>query len=81
MVAYRQLGQTLLPDARLDPERIARHWDVVLPLVVTLRLRHCEASRLFGRLNSYARQHPRYRALKVLGRLVKTEFLCATSTR
>jgi TnpA family transposase len=47
----------------------------VLRLVVTLKLRHSEASRLFGRLNSYARQHPLYRALKELGRLVKTEFL------
>ena len=75
VAAHRQLGQTLLPDARLDPERIARHWDEVLRLVVTLKLRHSEASRLFGRLNSYARQHPLYRALKELGRLVKTEFL------
>ena len=25
VAAHRQLGQTLLPDARLDPERIARH--------------------------------------------------------
>ena len=75
VATHRQLGQTLLPDARLDPERIARHWDEVLRLVVTLKLRHSEASRLFGRLNSYARQHPLYRALKELGRLVKTEFL------
>ena len=39
------------------------------------RLRHSEASRLFGRLNPYARQHPFYRALKELGQLVKIEFL------
>ena len=43
--------------------------------MVTLKLRHSEASRLFGRLNFYARQHPLYRALKELGRLVKTELL------
>ena len=75
VTAHRQLGQMLPPDARLAPERIARHWDEVLRLVVTLKLRHSEASRLFGRLNSYARQHPLYRALKELGRLVKTAFL------
>jgi TnpA family transposase len=40
-----------------------------------LKLRHSEVSRLFGRLNSYTRQHPLYRALKELGRLVKAEFL------
>ena len=43
--------------------------------MVTLKLRYSEASRLFGPLNSYARQHPLYRALKELGRLIKTEFL------
>ena len=47
----------------------------MLRLVVTIKLRHSEAAHLFGRPNSYARQHPLYRALKELGRLVKTEFL------
>ena len=40
-----------------------------------MKLGYVQASTLLKRLNSYARQHPLYRALKDLGRLYKTDYI------
>ena len=54
---------------------IADHWDDILRLAATIRLKEAPASQLFRRISSYSRQHPLYRALKEFGRIIKTLFL------
>jgi len=72
---YRAEGYKLVPEGRIDYEHLVSQWDDILRLVVTVKLGYAKASTLFRRLNSYARQHPLYRALKDLGRLYKTRFI------
>ena len=43
--------------------------------VATIKLKEAAASPLFKRLNSYARQHPLYSALREFGKLPKSDFL------
>ena len=56
-------------------EHLVGQWDDLLRLAVSIKLGYVKASTIFKRLNSYARQHPLYRALKELGRLYKTEYI------
>jgi len=43
--------------------------------VASIKLGYVQASTLLKRLNSYARTHPLYKALKDLGRLYKTDYI------
>ena len=72
---YRAEGYKLVPEGRIDYQHLVGQWDDILRLVVTVKLGYAKASTLLRRLNSYARQHPLYRALKDLGRLYKTRFI------
>ena len=38
-------------------------------------MKHCTASQIFKRLNSYSRQHPVYRAIKEYGKIIKTIYI------
>ena len=51
------------------------HWEEILRLVVTIKLKKATASDIFRRLNSYSRQNALYTALKAFGRIVKTLFI------
>jgi TnpA family transposase len=42
---------------------------------VTIKLKEATASQLFKRLNSYAKQHPLYQALKEFGKIIKSLFM------
>ena len=64
-----------MPDRCINPEPIHEQWDEVLRFIATIRLKVTTASQLFRRLNSYARQHPLYRALKAFGKIPKTLFI------
>lgn len=72
---YEELGCEILPDAYIDKELIAAHWDEILRFIATIKLKHTTASQLFKRLNSYSKQHPLYRALKEFGKIIKTIFI------
>src|SRR5215210_454724 len=72
---YEELGCEILPDAHIDKELIAVHWDEILRFIATIKLKHTTASQLFKRLNSYSKQHPLYRALKEFGKIPKTLFI------
>jgi TnpA family transposase len=54
---------------------IEKHWDNILRLAATIKLKESTASQLFKRLSSYSINHPLYRALKQFGRIIKTIFL------
>jgi TnpA family transposase len=72
---YEQKGYKILPDGKFDVHLIKDNWDDILRFIATLKLNVTTADQLFKRLNSYSRQHPLYRALKELGKIVKTIFL------
>lgn len=72
---YKDLGYRILPENRVDYEQLVEQWDNVLRFVSSIKLGYSQASTLLKRLNSYARQHPLYKALKDLGRLYKTDFI------
>ena len=64
------------PSLRLHRySRIVTNWDDILRFMVTIQLKEATASDLFRRLNSYAKQHPLYRALKAFGRILKSLFI------
>ena len=72
---YEQKGYKILPDGKIDVQLIKDNWDDILRFIATLKLNVTTADQLFKRLNSYSRQHPLYRALKELGKIIKTLFL------
>ncbi len=75
VATYAEYGYKIEPDARIDLEHLMEQWDNILRLVATIKLGYTQASTILKRLNSYARQHPLYRALKNLGRLYKTDYI------
>lgn len=54
---------------------VAKQWDRILRLMVSIKLKHTLASLVMKRLNSYALQNPLYQALKELGKVIRTDFL------
>jgi TnpA family transposase len=54
---------------------IVEHWDDILRLITTIKLKEVTASELFRRLNSYSKQHTLYRALKAFGKILKSLFI------
>ncbi|MFD2572449.1 Tn3 family transposase [Spirosoma soli] len=72
---YKGKGYRIVPSARIDYENLIEQSDNLLRFLTTMRLGYTQPSTLLKRLNSYARQHPLYRALKDLGRLYKTDYI------
>lgn len=74
---YHKQGFLLLPSKGklIDEKQLGLQWDNVLRLLCTIKLKESKASEILGRLGSYSKQHPLYRALKELGRIYKTIFL------
>jgi TnpA family transposase len=72
---YQGLKYPILPDGYIDTGLIAKYWDDILRFVVTIKLKEATASQLFKRLNSYAKQHPLYKALKEFGKIIKSLFM------
>ncbi len=71
----KALGYQVLPSKVIKTKSIQEHWDDILRLITTIKLKEATASQLFKRLTSYSKQHPLYRALKQFGRIIKTLFL------
>jgi len=63
------------PSKTIDEDLIEEHWDEILRLVVTIKLKENTASDIFRRLNSYSKQHKLYAALKAFGRIIKSIFI------
>ena len=72
---YAQLGYKLLPTAVINEALITPQWDEVLRFIATIKLKETTASQLFRRLNSYAKHHPLYQALKEFGKIPKSAYL------
>lgn len=72
---YKELGYKIIPDHRIDQERIEEYWDDILRFVCTIKLGYEKGSSLFRRLNSYSRLNPLHKALKDLGRLYATLYI------
>jgi TnpA family transposase len=46
-----------------------------LRFVATIKLKESKASQLFGRLSSYSKSNPFYKALKEFGKIIKSIFI------
>ena len=67
---YQKLGYKVLPSRPIQQKLIKRHWDDILRFMTTIRLNKVNASQLFKRLSSYAKDNPLYKALKEFGRII-----------
>ena len=65
----------IIPAGYIDTELIEQHWDAILRLIATIKLKKVTASEIFRRLNSYSKQHALYRALKAFGKIIKSIFI------
>jgi TnpA family transposase len=63
------------PTGYIDDELAIQHWDDILRLIATIKLKEVTASDLFRRLNSYSKQHALYHALKAFGQIPKSLFI------
>ena len=63
---------TIKPAGYADDAMVIQHWDEILRLIATIKLKEVTASDLFRRLNSYSKQHALYRALKAFGQVPKS---------
>ncbi len=59
----------------INTDLIEQHWDDILRLIVSIKLKEVTASDIFRRLNSYSKQHAVYRALKTFGKIIKSIFI------
>lgn len=72
---YQKKDYKILPSRTINQKIIHEHWDDLLRFMVTIKLKHTSASLLFKRLSSYAKDHPLYKTLKELGRIIKSIFI------
>jgi TnpA family transposase len=72
---YKALGYKIVPDYRIDQERVEEYWDEILRFVCTIKLGYEKGSNLLRRLNSYARLNLLHKVLKDLGRLYSTLYI------
>lgn len=63
------------PDKTINENLIREHWDDLLRLVATIKLKESTASDIFRRLNSYSCQHVLYQTLKAFGQIIKSLFI------
>jgi TnpA family transposase len=75
--SYLKKNYRILPSKNMyiDEIIIAQQWDNILKLLCSIKLKESKASEILGRLSTYSKQHPLYKALKELGRIHKTIFL------
>ncbi len=60
---------------RIDPARIAAHWEQIVHLAASVYTGHTSAIHALARFGSAARGDPLYEALAQLGQLLRTVFL------
>ncbi|WP_167496550.1 Tn3 family transposase [Desulfopila sp. IMCC35006] len=59
----------------INDKLIREHWDDLLRLVATIKLKKTTALDIFRRLNSYSKQHSLYQTLKAFGQIIKSFFI------
>ena len=75
---YRHIDRSnwkIQPSGYIDTDLIIRHWDDILRMITTIKLKETTASDIFRRLNSYSKQHTLYKALKAFGQIIKSLFI------
>lgn len=72
---YVQKDYPILPKEKINKDFIIKHWDDILRLAATIKLKHSSASQIFKRLSSYSKQNPLYKAIKSFGRIIKSNFI------
>lgn len=72
---YEKRDCKVLPSSKINTKLIEDHWDDILRLMVSLKLKRVTASDFFKRLNSYTSDHPLYKAMKEFGRIIKSQFI------
>jgi TnpA family transposase len=72
---YDDKGFKILPQKYINIEDIQEHWDDILRLITTIKLKETTASQIFKRFNSYSTQHILYQVLKAFGQIIKTQFI------
>lgn len=65
----------ITPDKYINDKLIREHWDDLLRLIATIKLKKTTASDIFRRLNSYSKQHSLYQILKAFGQIIKSLFI------
>ena len=65
----------IVPDKYVNDSLIRAHWDELLRLIATIKIKETTASDIFRRLNSYSKQHSLYQALKAFGQIIKSLFI------
>ena len=65
----------ILIDKRINYCIVWKYWDDILRFMATIKTKTTTASQLFKRLNSYAKDHYLYRALREFGRIIKSIFI------
>lgn len=63
------------PKYKINRKIIEDQWDDILRFIATIKSGRATASQLFHRLNSHAKDHPLYRALKEFGKIIKSNFI------
>src|SRR5690606_17567822 len=70
---YKRKGYLILPKSKLKVDLIKRHWEDILRIAVSIKLKEVTASQVFKRLNSYSSSHnPLYEALREFGCIAKS---------
>ncbi len=59
----------------INDKLIREHWDDLLRLVATIKLKKTTALDIFRRLNSYSKEHSLYQTLKAFGQIIKSFFI------
>ncbi len=72
---YLAKNYKILPKKTINVASIEAHWDDILRLIVSIKLKETTASQVFKRLSSYSKNHPLYKALQEFGRIIKSLFL------
>ncbi len=65
----------IAPKTLINRKLILDNWKDILRLMASIKLGHCSASLIFKILSSTERDNALYRALKELGRLIKSKFI------
>jgi TnpA family transposase len=71
----RQSTSPLAPKAQINKKLILDNWDDILRLIASIKLGYCTASLMFKLLSASQQSNQLYKAMKELGRLIKTNFI------
>lgn len=71
----RNSKNPIAPKTLINRKLILDNWDDILRLMASIKLGRCSASLIFRILSSSDRDNALYRAIKELGRLIKTKFI------